>query len=344
MGAAAAARAAAHRLPRLPRLRLRAQARRAAGVPLRGQPHAVALARDRRGARGPAGPLAGRVPRRARRDHPVERPTSRRCAPRSAPATTRRSWPRSTPAVAVDLQSLVSHERPVVTLPDAARGSAVAEYLQRARRPQGDAGDAPRRGPRDRHADALQPLRRGARLLGRRPQAVRDARQQRQRRAPVRPARAGDRAARGPPAAAAPPGLPRLADRPAQPRAVHRQRPRGARRGARASWRCCSSTSTTSRPSTTRSGTPSATSCWSRVADRLRSCVRPQDEIARLGGDEFAVCLHDADDAEAAAERVAERIMEAFQLPDRGRRRAALDPPQRRHRLRAARAPPTRTS
>ena len=51
------------------------------------------------------------------------------------------------------------------------------------------------------------------------------------------------------------------------------------------------------------------------VADRLRSCVRPQDEIARLGGDEFAVRLHDAVDAESAAESVAKRIMEAFQLP-----------------------------
>ena len=72
VGAAAAGRAAADRLPRLPRLRHRAQARRAPGVPLRGQPHALALARDRGGARGPAGPLAGRVPRRARRDHPVD--------------------------------------------------------------------------------------------------------------------------------------------------------------------------------------------------------------------------------------------------------------------------------
>jgi diguanylate cyclase (GGDEF)-like protein len=51
------------------------------------------------------------------------------------------------------------------------------------------------------------------------------------------------------------------------------------------------------------------------VADRLRSCVRPADEIARLGGDEFAVRLHDAVDADAAADSVAMRIMEAFQLP-----------------------------
>src|SRR6185436_822459 len=39
------------------------------------------------------------------------------------------------------------------------------------------------------------------------------------------------------------------------------------------------------------------------------------DEIARLGGDEFAVRLNDAVDAEGAAESVAKRIMEAFQLP-----------------------------
>src|SRR5204863_8770472 len=51
------------------------------------------------------------------------------------------------------------------------------------------------------------------------------------------------------------------------------------------------------------------------VADRLRACVRPSDEIARLGGDEFAVRLRDANDAEGAAESVAMRIMGAFQLP-----------------------------
>ena len=51
------------------------------------------------------------------------------------------------------------------------------------------------------------------------------------------------------------------------------------------------------------------------VAERLRSCVRPSDEIARLGGDEFAVHLSDPDDAEGAAESVAMRIMDAFQLP-----------------------------
>jgi diguanylate cyclase (GGDEF)-like protein len=51
------------------------------------------------------------------------------------------------------------------------------------------------------------------------------------------------------------------------------------------------------------------------VARRLRRCVRPNDQIARLGGDEFAVRLADPKDAETAASQVAERIMEAFQLP-----------------------------
>ena len=90
VGAPAPRRAAADRLPRLPRLRLRAQARRAAGVPLRGQPHAVALARDRRGDRGPARPLAGRLPRRARRDHPVDARQAAAAHHARAPATTRR--------------------------------------------------------------------------------------------------------------------------------------------------------------------------------------------------------------------------------------------------------------
>jgi diguanylate cyclase (GGDEF)-like protein len=51
------------------------------------------------------------------------------------------------------------------------------------------------------------------------------------------------------------------------------------------------------------------------VASRLRSCLRPEDLVARLGGDEFAVMVEDPDDAEAAAVKVARRIMEAFVLP-----------------------------
>ncbi|MBV9606017.1 MAG: EAL domain-containing protein [Solirubrobacterales bacterium] len=51
------------------------------------------------------------------------------------------------------------------------------------------------------------------------------------------------------------------------------------------------------------------------VASRLRACLRPEDLVARLGGDEFAVMVEDAHDAEAAAVKVARRIMEAFVLP-----------------------------
>src|SRR4051794_23234723 len=51
------------------------------------------------------------------------------------------------------------------------------------------------------------------------------------------------------------------------------------------------------------------------VAGRLRHSVRPQDVVARLGGDEFAVMLPAVDDHEAQAERVATRILEAFDAP-----------------------------
>ena len=58
------------------------------------------------------------------------------------------------------------------------------------------------------------------------------------------------------------------------------------------------------------------------VAQRLRACVRPGDEIARLGGDEFAVRVQDGTDAEAAAEMIAERILELVPAARLGRRRA----------------------
>ena len=51
------------------------------------------------------------------------------------------------------------------------------------------------------------------------------------------------------------------------------------------------------------------------VASRLRFSLRPEDLVARLGGDEFAVMVEDPHDAEAAAVKVARRIMEAFVLP-----------------------------
>ena len=68
-----AARPGAHRLRRLPRLHLRAPAPRAAGVPLRREPHAQPLAGGRRGARGAARPLAGGLQRRRRRGPALHR-------------------------------------------------------------------------------------------------------------------------------------------------------------------------------------------------------------------------------------------------------------------------------
>jgi diguanylate cyclase (GGDEF)-like protein len=50
-----------------------------------------------------------------------------------------------------------------------------------------------------------------------------------------------------------------------------------------------------------------------QVADRLRSCMRDSDLLARLGGDEFAVLAFGA--PPDIAESIAERILEAFDLP-----------------------------
>ncbi len=48
------------------------------------------------------------------------------------------------------------------------------------------------------------------------------------------------------------------------------------------------------------------------VAARLTNCLRPADTVARLGGDEFAVLI---DDEEAQADQIAERILQAFNVP-----------------------------
>jgi diguanylate cyclase (GGDEF)-like protein len=50
-----------------------------------------------------------------------------------------------------------------------------------------------------------------------------------------------------------------------------------------------------------------------KVADRLRSCMRDSDLLARLGGDEFAVLAFGA--PPDVAESIAERILQAFDLP-----------------------------
>ena len=100
-----------------------------------------------------------------------------------------------------------------------------------------------------------------------------------------------------------PPGPPRSAHRPGEP---PRARPApGAAAGAGAPlaasrWRCCSSTSTTSRRSTTRSATRPATSCWWAPAARMKDLLRDVDTLARLGGDEFIIVLGGPLDARTA--------------------------------------------
>jgi len=51
-------------------------------------------------------------------------------------------------------------------------------------------------------------------------------------------------------------------------------------------------------------------------ARRLRGCVREADTVARMGGDEFTILLGDVQGREAV-ERIAENILQAFEVPFR---------------------------
>ena len=130
----------------------------------------------------------------------------------------------------------------------------------------------------------------------------------------------------------------------AQPVALHQPRQGGARTRGPARSPCCSSTSTTSRPSTTASATPRATSCWSRSPTGFATRVRParhdraprRRRVRRDGPRDRTSRTSDAR-AGLGADHAG--------LPGagRGRRRDDLGPPQHRDRDHPATAA-TRTS
>ena len=137
-----------------------------------------------------------------------------------------------------------------------------------------------------------------------------------------------DRRALRPPARRRPRGRGRAARRDGHHRPAHRAAqpprvPRGPRARAaarrphrRRRWRSCSSTSTTSRPSTTRTATRPATSACRRSPTRSAPRGAAADFAYRVGGDEFAVILPDA--RAWGALEFAQRLREATQAGDHG--------------------------
>ena len=73
-------------------------------------------------------------------------------------------------------------------------------------------------------------------------------------------------------------------------------------------WRCCSSTWTASRPSTTRWATTLATACCARWP-RATQAVRSRDAVSRLGGDEFVVVMRDVAGREDVQQLVERRLI-----------------------------------
>ena len=78
---------------------------------------------------------------------------------------------------------------------------------------------------------------------------------------------------------------------------------------------CCSLTSTTLRPSTTRLGHTIGDLLLKEVAERLKRWTREQDTVARLGGDEFLVlvtAVNETEDALVVAERIVNSMAAEF--------------------------------
>ncbi len=121
-------------------------------------------------------------------------------------------------------------------------------------------------------------------------------------------------------------------------RVLLNERLEGALSGSRATrcWRFITSISTSSRPSTIRSVTPSATAAEG-VADRLRGLVRETDTIARMGGDEFVIVqapVADPTEATSLAESIIELLSPPYTSAATGRHRR-----QHRHCGRSGRRP-----
>ena len=190
------------------------------------------LARGRRGAGSAARPLAGGLQRRRRRGpavHRRRRAAAHHARPRRPPHDDGARRPRDRRRARRPRRRRAPRRQPhpALRLPAPARAHAGARH------PPRDDRDAPGRGAHDRHDHARQPRRPRALLRRRRPAPAGGAGQQRGRRAPVRPARAGRQQAAVAAGPAPPPGLPRPAHRPPEPHAVHGARARGARRRRR---------------------------------------------------------------------------------------------------------------
>ncbi|MDO9221606.1 MAG: EAL domain-containing protein [Thiobacillus sp.] len=62
-------------------------------------------------------------------------------------------------------------------------------------------------------------------------------------------------------------------------------------------------------------GHPAGDDVLRQVAQRLARILRGSDTLARLGGDEFAILLPDAQEGKAAAEKVAQNVLDCFVEP-----------------------------
>ena len=316
------------RLPRLPRLPARAPAAREPRVPLRGDPHALALARDRARARGAAGPLARGVPRRDRRDRPV-RPTEPNRSARTTlgPGDGAARCQPIDGAARRELRALGDAERAGPARATRLGSERLRRYLEGAAGDRRDGRDAAGREPAwsARCCSPTAPAWSATFSRGG-PEPVRDARQQRH--ASRSSTTASSRRCcqlrelqRQLEHQAFHDSLTGLANR-----ALFINRVEQALASRRAGGSpCCSSTSTTSRRSTTARPRRRRRAAGRGRRPPARMSCAPGDTVARLGGDEFAVLLDRAGGEERRHRWSPSGCCSAFEEPHRrgGRARVA---------------------